>query len=58
MEMLEKCPFCGGEAGYESTQRKYGIVHTVYCTCCGVEMTRLYSEAAIEAWNRRPEQYG
>ena len=54
-EILRNCPFCGNEAGYESTQRKYGVVYTVYCTSCGVEMTRLNSEAAIEAWNRRPE---
>lgn len=53
-EMLRNCPFCLNEAGYEETQQKHGIVYTVYCTYCGVEMTRLNSEAAIEAWNRRP----
>ena len=54
-EMLKPCPFCSNEAGYESTQQKYGVVHTVCCTSCGAEMTRLNSEAAIEAWNRRIE---
>jgi Lar family restriction alleviation protein len=55
MEMLEKCPFCGGEAGYDEIQKRYGVVFSIYCEECGVEMTKLNSEAAIEAWNRRVE---
>ena len=54
-EMLRSCPFCGSEAGYESTQQKYGIVYSVYCEECGAEIARLNSEAAINAWNRRVE---
>ena len=50
---IKKCPFCGGEAVYESTQRKHGIVYSVYCEKCGVEMAKLNSQEVIEAWNRR-----
>ena len=30
MEELKQCPLCGGEAAYESTQHKHGIVYSVY----------------------------
>ncbi len=53
MEGLKACPFCGEEAVYESTQRKHGIVYSVYCEKCGVEMARLNKQGVIEAWNRR-----
>lgn len=53
MSELKPCPFCGGEAGYESTQHKYGVVHSIYCEECGVETARLSRDEAIEAWNRR-----
>ena len=52
---IKPCPFCGGEAEYESTQQKYGIVHSVYCAECGAEIARLNSQETIEAWNRRVE---
>lgn len=57
MEGLKACPFCGEEAVYESTQRKHGIVYSVYCEKCGVEMARLNKQGVIEAWNRRVD-YG
>jgi Lar family restriction alleviation protein len=50
---LKPCPLCGGEAVYESTQHKHGIVHSVYCEECGIEIARLNKQGAIEAWNRR-----
>jgi len=55
-EMLRSCPFCGSEAGYDETQKKHGIVYSVYCEECGAEIARLNSEEAINAWNRRPKQ--
>ena len=55
MEELKPCPLCGGEAAYDSAQRKHGIVYSVYCEKCGVEIARLNSQEAIEAWNRRIE---
>ncbi len=55
MEELKSCPFCDGEAVYESTQQKYGVVYSVYCAECGAEIASLNSQDAIEAWNRRVE---
>ena len=52
---IKTCPFCGGKAGYESTQHKYGIVYSVYCEECGAEIARLNDQEVIEAWNRRIE---
>jgi Lar family restriction alleviation protein len=52
---LKPCPLCGGEAVYESSQPKHGIVHSAYCEECGIEIARLNKQGAIEAWNRRIE---
>lgn len=56
MEELKNCPFCCGEAEFDETQKKYGVVYSVYCEECGAEIARLNSEEAINAWNRRPKQ--
>lgn len=53
MEELRLCPLCGGEAVYESTQRKHGIVYSVYCEKCELEIARLNKQEVIAAWNRR-----
>ena len=55
MEEIKPCPFCGGEVIYESTQQRHGIVYSLYCEECGVEIARLNKPEAIEAWNRRVE---
>lgn len=55
MEVLKPCPFCGGGAIYESTQRKHGIVYSVYCEKCEAEIARLNKQGVIEAWNMRIE---
>lgn len=55
MGMLKNCPFCYGEAGFDETQKKYGVVYSVYCTRCGAEIQKLNSEESINAWNRRVE---
>lgn len=45
-EEIKPCPFCGGEAKFQS-----GVI---CCSECGVKMRYIQSrELAINAWNRR-----
>ena len=58
MEVLKKCPCCGGEASFlftdiPGTCRKFFIS----CEVCGLETPRTFStkEAAANVWNTRHE---
>lgn len=55
-EELKPCPFCGGEALFETYG---GTACAVVCqTChCGTATARLYDGMeAVKAWNRRAER--
>jgi hypothetical protein len=57
---LKCCPFCGGEAVFESVDRGYNDVWTVGCgnqseDCIATQMISTFSRKAdaAEAWNKR-----
>ena len=56
---LKPCPFCGGEAsitlydpydGYQGANSSYYIAR---CSKCSVEMSNIFKQELIKAWNRR-----
>lgn len=50
---LNPCPFCGGEAEIESSDRYVRAV----CPACGARTVSKYTaEAAVAAWNTRADQ--
>ena len=49
-DKLKPCPFCGGEAMIDDTQRFYWII----CHKCGMQFGDYYNrEDLIEDWNTR-----
>ena len=62
MSDLKPCPFCGGKAEIQHTEKRseYGECAFIVCTHCGANgqmVTKAWAysadEKAIEAWNRR-----
>ncbi len=49
------CPFCGGEAYFESQETSKDFLQwaSVSCHRCTVSMPRRTSEEALAAWNTR-----
>ena len=53
-QMLEPCPFCGGEATFNGMPN--GLVGQIHCTseeCFGPRTTALTKQDSIVQWNTR-----
>ncbi len=52
---LLPCPFCGGKAEMQYTQRQYDFYDAVECQNCGASIASalFYKTDCKERWNRR-----
>lgn len=58
MAELKKCPFCGGEAyKYISGSVSNGVFAEVICKECYSRTDRMREDLAIEAWNKRVNEF-
>ena len=64
MNILKKCPFCGGEAQHivdgagicvDDMTVAPNVMHFVWCLECSALVSAKSEAEAIEAWNRRTE---
>lgn len=62
MIKLKRCPFCGGEAGFECWIGRKGFEASVSCDCGALVTEGIYydsqeeaEERTIKKWNKRHE---
>lgn len=53
MELLKKCPFCGGEATIHKSKFGYGVMCKNTPFCCDMTAAHKTEEEAIRMWNTR-----
>ena len=52
MTVLDKCPFCHGDA---EIVLKYDYLYTVQCQKCKCGTQHMTKELAVKVWNTRPD---